>query len=96
MRILHDTAKTDIRQDLIRYKLWFIEEVGIKYMKSWERERELLEEGRREEREKYEAERKEERKKYEAERRRADEAEKRANLIDEKLARYIAKYGDII
>ena len=76
-------------------------DIGIKYMKSWERERELLEEGRREGREEGREEgrregREEEHEKYEAERRRADEAEKRADLIDEKLAKYIAKYGDII
>ena len=61
-------------------------------MKSWEREKELIEDVREEER-----------KNTEAERRRADEAEKRAESaekqiesLNEKLARYIAKYGDII
>ncbi|MBO4375102.1 MAG: hypothetical protein J5829_08365 [Lachnospiraceae bacterium] len=59
--------------------------IGVKYMKSWERERELIEEVRREEREKVVA----------AEQR-ADNAEARADTAEAKLAKYIEKYGDVI
>ena len=66
-------------------------DVGIKYMKSWELERELREEGREEERAN-----------TEAERRRADEAESRvseekhrADIAEAELAKYRKKYGNI-
>ncbi len=58
--------------------------VGVRYMKSWEWEREIREEGREEAREQTEAERK-----------RADEAETRAKLAEAELAKYKAKFGDI-
>ena len=52
-------------------------EVGIRYMKSWERERELKEEGREEERVNTERERK-----------RADDAEKRVAALTAELEKY--------
>ncbi len=54
--------------------------VGVRYMKSWEWEREI---------------RKEEQEKTEAERKRADEAEKRADAAEAELAKYKAKFGEI-
>lgn len=59
-------------------------DVGVRYMKSWERERELREEGKEEERVNTERERK-----------RADDAEARADEAEAELARYKAKYGDL-
>ncbi len=88
-------------------------EVGVKYMKSWEREKELIEDVREEERKNTEAERRradeaEKRaesfekqvesfeKQVESAEKRAESAEKQINSLNEKLARYIAKYGDVI
>lgn len=55
-------------------------DVGVRYMKSWEWEKEIREE---------------EQKKTEAERQRADKAEAEANKMKAELAKYKAKYGDI-
>ena len=70
-------------------------DVGVRFMKSWEREYEIREEGREEGR-------KEERLKTEAEKQRADEAEAKAGKAEEKaskaeaeLAKYKAKFGEI-
>ena len=60
------------------------EDVGIRYMKSWEWEKEIREEGREEER-----------KNTERERARAEEAEIRAQDAEKKLAKYREKYGDV-
>ncbi|SCY34808.1 hypothetical protein SAMN02910370_02217, partial [Lachnospiraceae bacterium XPB1003] len=59
-------------------------DIGVKYMKSWELESELREEGREEERAN-----------TEAERRRADAAESRADAAEAELEKYKAKFGKI-
>ncbi len=58
--------------------------VGVRYVKSWEWEREIREEVKQEDNIIIEAERK-----------RADEAEARANEADAELAKYRAKFGSI-
>ena len=62
--------------------------IGIKYMKSWERERELLEAGREEGRE-------EERHNTESERRRADEEKLRADAAEAKVKELETKLAAI-
>ena len=60
--------------------------VGVRFMKSWEREKELREEGRKEGKE-------EERINTEAERKRANDAEERADKAEAELEKYRKKYG---
>ena len=60
--------------------------VGVRFMKSWEREKELREEGREEGRE-------EERKNTEAERKRADKEALRADHAEAELEKYQKKFG---
>ena len=74
-------------------------EVGVRYMKSWEIEKELKEEGRKEG---IKEGIKEERKNTEAERKRADNAEKeRAKAVEDRvrleaeLAKYKLRFGEI-
>ena len=59
-------------------------DIGVKYMKSWELESELREEGREEERAN-----------TEAERRRADAAEAQVDEIKAELAKYKEKFGEL-
>ena len=102
LRYIGKSTKANITDDLtdrlneIVHRTKAKKGVGIRYMKSWEREKELREEGREEERKNTEAERKKaeaerkkaeaERKKAEAERKRADKAEARIRELEAQLA----------
>ncbi len=89
LRYIGRSTKANITDDLtgrlndIVHRTKTKKGIGIRYMKSWEREQELREEGRRKGRKEG---RKEEQKNTEAERKRADEAEA-------KLKKYIEKFG---
>ena len=67
--------------------------IGISYMKSWEREAELIEEGKRRG---LRMGREEELKNTEAERKRTEIERKRADEAEAKLKKYIEKYGVLI
>ena len=74
-------------------------DIGVRYMKRWERERELIEEGRKEERANTEAEKA----RVDAEQRRADEAEvrageekNRADKAEAELEKYRKMYGKVV
>ncbi|MCR5209698.1 MAG: Rpn family recombination-promoting nuclease/putative transposase [Lachnospiraceae bacterium] len=82
------TDETTRRLDDIVKATKHKKDVGIRYMKSWELERELKEEGREEGRE-------EERANTEAERRRADAAEAQVDQMKAELAKYKEKFGII-
>ena len=62
--------------------------IGVRYMKSWEREKELREEG-------IELGREEERKNTDAERKRADEAESRADKAEARIKELEAQLAEI-
>ena len=66
-------------------------DIGVKYMKSWELESELREEGREEERANTEAERR----RADAAESRADAAEAQVDEMKAELERYKAKFGKI-
>ena len=62
--------------------------IGVRYMKSWEREKELREEG-------IELGREEERKNTDAERKRADQAESRANKAENRADKAEARIKEL-
>ena len=69
-------------------------DIGVRYMKSWEREREI----REEERVKTEAERRraeEEKNRADEEKNRADKEKNRADEAEAELAKYRERYGDL-
>ncbi|MCR5391361.1 MAG: hypothetical protein K6E77_11475, partial [Lachnospiraceae bacterium] len=90
------TDETTRRLDDIVKATKHKKDVGIRYMKSWELERELKEEGREEGRAEGRKEgRAEEHANTEAERRRADEEKSRADAAEAELAKYKEKFGII-
>ena len=70
------------------------EDVGIRYMKSWEWEKEIREEERintEKERERADTEQK----RADTEQKRADKEKNRADTAEAKLAKYVEKYGEL-
>ena len=67
-------------------------DVGIRYMKSWERERAIREEARAEALAEAQAK---DQKRIEAAEKRAEAAESKATSAEAELAKYKSKYGDL-
>lgn len=101
LRYIGKSTKANITDDLtdrlndIVHKAKAKKGVGVRYMKSWEREKELREEGREEGREEERKNTEAERKKAEAARKRADKAEMRADKAEARVRELEAKLANI-
>ena len=101
LRYIGKSTKANITDDLtdrlndIVHKAKAKKGVGVRYMKTWEREKELREEGREEGREEERKNTEAERKKAEAARKRADKAEMRADKAEARVRELEAKLANI-
>ncbi len=98
LRYIGKSIKANITDDLtdklndIVHRAKAKKDVGVRYMKSWEREKELREAGKEEGREEG---RQEERRNTEAERKRADKAEARADKAEARIRELEAQLASI-